>query len=393
MDLVSEGRELRRRRLEAGITTAKAFCQEIRKTAELLGQPVPGVDESTISRLENGKRPISPRYRALIDATLRRTLGDDYATESKDAMRRREFITRAGAASATLLLPAPMFGRDVASELRDALTARSSLDLSTAEVMEGTAAQLSAMFITTPAVSLGPLVEAHLGSLVSQLRDSGTAGAVRSTLASSAAEMAVLSGWLAKDSDDDDGAERRFLAAMEAAEVADDRAIGAYAVASVSMLGPWRRTTDDTIELLTASDVRGFRALGDASVTTRAWVQSLVAEAFARAGRYVDALTALDQADSLLDHGDDGEPRPLDALADAVVAHEGLKIASRYHLARARSFVALGEVDGAVDASLAAVSAARRFEFAPDLVGVREVRQTMPDGEATSRLDEALAAA
>ena len=405
--------DLVRRQTTAGWTN-KRLGQEIRRAAKRLGRSEPGVDDATISRWRSGKRPISTAYADLIDEAFRHNV-DVNANQEQDEMHRRDFLRAATGAATLLALP----GVDLADQLARVIAPPARIDPATVRALEATTTTLSRSFITTPGVGLWPAVAGHLAGLRAHLADTGT-GDLRPVLLSSAAETSILASWLARDAGDDAAAERYAVVALSAAEEGHDPAIGAYGLASISMLRGWRTTSADTVELLTSGEVRGQRAR-NASPTTRAWVQVLIAEAAARGGDTGRAIRSLDRAGTLLDQaGDEGpEARPrapffdLDRLvaergviaqragghgeavallAEAIDRHAGLKIQGRYRLARGESFVALGDVDAAVADGLAALDVAEAFGFDEDRKAVAGLRDRMPVGAGRDRLDEALAA-
>lgn len=337
-------------------------------------------------------------------------------------MLRRDFLLQS-AATAGLILAGPLLtpsaaAGDSLSALASALRGRTRPDLGLARSLEQVTTQLSAMFGTTPAIGLEPLVRGHLATLTDLLRDSGATADVRGVLASSAAETLVLAGWLSQDGGDDMAADAAYRLALEAAEACDDKPIAAYAIASASTLGHWRSSPAESIDLLTSGTVRGFTA-NDATPTTKAWIGSLLAEAHTRGGDEVAAMTALDVAVKALDKADDG-PRPRAqffdrarligergviaqrlAMADARTylqqALAGLeghsKTRSRYLTAQARALTNEGDLDEAVNVAVLSLHLASSSGSQVGVDDIRRFRSELPDSTLTTALDQALAAA
>jgi hypothetical protein len=117
-------------------------------------------------------------------------------------------------------------------------------------------------------------------------------------LSSIAGETAGLAGWLAFDMEDRRAAAAYFRAGIEAAQEANDRALGAYLVGSSCVQPAYRERPQARLRRLQGQTF-GFQTF-DANPSTRAWLITLEAEAHALAGNERAALIALDAADTAM---------------------------------------------------------------------------------------------
>jgi transcriptional regulator with XRE-family HTH domain len=418
MSAFSEGAEIRRQRTALG-WKAERFCQEIRVSARELGLPEPGVDAATVSRWERGKRSVSDRYRRLIDHTFARTL-EAKPLEWRSALLRRDFL-RHSATTAGLALTGPFLTIDDDSwdRLSAALQGRVRVDTATVTSLEGVTTNLTTLFASAPPIVLRPLVDAHLSSLTRFLEDGGTTDPLRRRLASSAAETLIIAGWIAADGiNDSSAAQHAYLTAIDAARVAEDAPMAAYAIASASCLPIWRTSPEESVRLLTGrDDVNGFRAT-DATPNVRAWIGSLLAEAELRAGNESGALAALDLSEKMLDT-DDPQPRPkllffsksrLDgergvtatrlSHADTAIHHLDLALAAigddepklqcRMLNHKAAAVSLMGDVDGAVDIALGSLEMANASGSRTSREQIVKLARQLPTSSSVRDLREAL---
>jgi tetratricopeptide (TPR) repeat protein len=95
---------------------------------------------------------------------------------------------------------------------------------------------------------------------------------------------------------------------MDAAREADDGALGAYLVGSLSTLPTFRGDPNTALQFL-QHGTRRF-SINQATPTTRAWLHALEAEAHSTIDDDYAALRALEQAEGALDRAADEEERP-----------------------------------------------------------------------------------
>ncbi|MGH3778908.1 MAG: helix-turn-helix domain-containing protein [Pseudonocardiaceae bacterium] len=130
---------------------------------------------------------------------------------------------------------------------------------------------------------------------------------LRQHLCSVAAETSALAGWLTWDLDTTPAtAAAYFRAGLDAADDAGDRAIGAYLVGGLCIQPSYREQPGNRLRNLDGSTL-GY-AQADASPATRSWMACLEAEAHVMAGDERAALTALDRAESILEHASGDDP-------------------------------------------------------------------------------------
>lgn len=415
MSATSEGAEIRRQRKALG-WKAERFCQELRAAARDLGLPEPGVDPATVSRWERGKRPVSDDYRRLIDHAFSRTFEGE-PLEWRSALLRRDFLRH----SAGLALAGPFFAIDDDSwnRLTAALQGRVRVDPATVAALEGVTSNLTTLFASAPPIVIRPLVDAQLNSLT-QFLSNPAPEELRRRLASAAAETSIIAGWIAADGTNESAsAQHAYLMAIDAAKVADDRPMAAYAIASASCLPAWRSSPEDSIRLLLGNDdVSGFRAT-DATPNVRAWVGSLLAEAHIRAGHQTEAWAALDGAETML-NTPDPEPRPrllffnearlhgergvtavrLGLHTEAIghldraltmMAEDEPKLRCRMLNHKARAIAAVGDVDGAVGIAIDSLQLAEASGSLTSRNQIEQLANRLPSSSSVAGLREALA--
>jgi transcriptional regulator with XRE-family HTH domain len=129
---------------------------------------------------------------------------------------------------------------------------------------------------------------------------------LRQHLCSVAAETSALAGWLTWDLDTPTTAAAYFRAGLDAADDAGDRAIGAYLVGGLCVQPSYREQPEIRLRNLDGSTL-GFAQVG-ASPATRSWMACLEAEAHVMAGDERAALTALDRAETILEHASGDDP-------------------------------------------------------------------------------------
>jgi hypothetical protein len=156
--------------------------------------------------------------------------------------------------------------------------------------LEGLESQVS------PKALLGPVV-GHLDTVASLLKGSPRPS-LRQQLGSIAGETAGLAGWLTWDLEDRKAAGAYFHTGIQAAQEADDRALGAYLVGSSCVQPAYRERPHARLRRLDGT-THGFTR-ADATPSTQAWLVTLEAEAHALAGDEPATLRAMDEADAIM---------------------------------------------------------------------------------------------
>jgi hypothetical protein len=163
--------------------------------------------------------------------------------------------------------------------------------------LEGLESQVS------PKALLGPVV-GHLDTLTSLLKGVPRPS-LHQQLCSLAGETAGLAGWLTWDLEDRKAAGAYFRTGIQAAQEADDRALGAYLVGSSCVQPAYRERPPARLRRL-EGHTHGF-ARADATPSTQAWLVTLEAEAHALMGDERATLRAMDEAEAIMSRAaDDG---------------------------------------------------------------------------------------
>ncbi|HSI93371.1 MAG TPA: hypothetical protein VK925_07705 [Jiangellaceae bacterium] len=369
-----------------------------------------------ISRWENGKRKPDERYRRLLERTFADSV--DLANDTwEHDMQRRAFLTNAAVAGLALLGVPP--NDEPWQRLSSALRRPSRTDSGTVDDLQAVTVSFQELYQrVSPYAVLAP-ARSHLTTLTRLLEGGGQPERVRRRLASLAGETAILMGWLTSDDGEHATALSYYQTAMDAAQEADDAALGAYAIGSASTLPAFRSSPDHTLYLL-AEGTHGFRS-SQATVSTRAWLGSLEAEAHAKAGHEADAFRSLDRAADALNRAVEDEPRPrVSFFDDARLAGErgviavrlgaaeegrevlhdairqlrpGLKIESRLLTSLARAHLQQGDIEQACQIGRESVAVATASETEPslkDLLALRDEMRPWSDSAAVRDFDAAL---
>jgi hypothetical protein len=283
--------------------------------------------------------------------------------------------------------------------------------------LEGLESQVS------PKALLGPVV-GHLDTLTSLLKGVPRPS-LHQQLCSLAGETAGLAGWLTWDLEDRKAAGAYFRTGIQAAQEADDRALGAYLVGSSCVQPAYRERPPARLRRL-EGHTHGF-ARADATPSTQAWLVTLEAEAHALMGDERATLRAMDEAEAIMSRAaDDGvsqRPRVVffnrayltgergvalarldkpdaaqDVLASALASlePEAMKTRPRLLTALATSHVRQGNIEEACQLGADALGLATQQEVAPNLQDVRKLRVELEpwrDSAPVRRLDERLALA
>jgi hypothetical protein len=283
--------------------------------------------------------------------------------------------------------------------------------------LEGLESQVS------PKALLGPVV-GHLDTVASLLK--GSPGpSRRQQLCSIAGETAGLAGWLTWDLEDRKAAGAYFRTGIQAAQEADDRALGAYLVGSSCVQPAYRERPTARLRRL-QGQTHGF-ARADATPSTQAWLVTLEAEAHALMGDERATLRAMDEAEAIMgrlaDEDTSRRPRvaffnrayltgergvalarldkPEDAqevLASALASldPEAMKTRPRLLTALATAHVRQGNIEEACQLGTDALGLATQQEVGPNLQDVRKLRielEPWRDSGPVRTLDDRLALA
>jgi len=400
-------------------------AERLDQLAPMVGKKHLGVTGTMVGKWERGERQPRGIYRELL-CVLYDTTADELglcalsAPESKlEAMQRRAFFQGLGAVTGSAVT-------SVTVEPWDRLTASlrqpSRVDRQTVAELEHVTISLEELESqVSPRALLGPVV-GHLNTIASLLQGS-TRPSLRQQLSSIAGETAGLAGWLTWDLEDRRAAGAYFRAGIQAAQEADDKALGAYLVGSSCVQPAYRERPYARLRRL-GGRTHGFTR-GDANPTTRAWLVTLEAEAHALAGDERATLHALDEAEAAMSQagGEDALRRPRvaffnrnylvgergvalarldkpeaaqDTLEDALSSldPEAVKTRPRLLAALATAQVRQGNIDEACQLGIDALSLAARQQVGPNLQDVRKLRfelEPWRDSRAVKELDEQLA--
>lgn len=413
--LYPEGALIRLERVRRGWSQDR-LLRELQRTARRAEEHEIGATVPMISRWENGKRKPDERYRRLLERTFADSV--DLANDTwEHDMQRRAFLTNAAVAGLALLGVPP--NDEPWQRLSSALRRPSRTDSGTVDDLQAVTVSFQELYQrVSPYAVLAP-ARSHLTTLTRLLEGGGQPERVRRRLASLAGETAILMGWLTSDDGEHATALSYYQTAMDAAQEADDAALGAYAIGSASTLPAFRSSPDHTLYLL-AEGTHGFRS-SQATVSTRAWLGSLEAEAHAKAGHEADAFRSLDRAADALNRAVEDEPRPrVSFFDDARLAGErgviavrlgaaeegrevlhdairqlrpGLKIESRLLTSLARAHLQQGDIEQACQIGRESVAVATASETEPslkDLLALRDEMRPWSDSAAVRDFDAAL---
>jgi tetratricopeptide (TPR) repeat protein len=275
--------------------------------------------------------------------------------------------------------------------------------------LEGLESQVS------PRALLGPVV-GYLNTVTSLLRGSPRSSLER-RLCSIAGETAGLAGWLTWDLEDRRAAGAYFHAGIQAAQEADDKALGAYLVGSSCVQPAYRERPYARLRRLEGR-THGFTRT-DANPSTRAWLVTLEAEAHALAGDERSTLRALDEADIAMSKTgeEDTSRRPRvaffnrtyligergvalarleqpkaaqEVLEDALSSldPEAVKTRPRLLAALATAHLRQGNIDEACRLGGDALGLATRQQVGPNLQDVRRLRLELEPWRASRAVKE-----
>jgi Helix-turn-helix domain len=275
-------------------------------------------------------------------------------------------------------------------------------------------------------MSPNALVGAVIGHLdsISQLLHAPMTLSLWQRLCSIAAETSALAGWLTWDLNTPAAAQAYFRTGLDAADDAGDRAVGAYLVGGLCVQPSYREQPLIRLNGLNGNGIRYSES--DASPATRSWMACLVAEAHVMLGDERAALAELDRAEAMLQQADGDDPghwRPrvtffdqarllgergvaLARLGRAEPAREVLtlamtsldptmtKIRPRLLVELASSAIQTGEVDTACQHARQALAMAVDLQVEPNLQDVYRIRrdlQPWADTASVRDLDRRLA--
>ena len=415
---------LREHRLRRG-WTLDAVAERLDQLAPTVGRKHLGVSGTMVGKWERGERQPRGIYRELL-CVLYQASTDELGLwtlsgpeSTLDAMQRRAFLQGLGAATGFAVTASSLEPWD---RLSAALGQPSRVDRQTVAELEHVTTSLEGLESqVSPRALLGPVV-GHLNT-VAALLQGPTRPSLRRQLCSIAGETAGLAGWVTFDLEDRRAAGAYFRAGIQAAQQADDKALGAYLVGSSCVQPAYRERPYARLRRLEGR-THGF-IRGDANPTTRAWLVTLEAEAHALAGDERATLRALDEADLAMGQAADEEPsrrprvpffnrarlagergvalarleQPQAAqavLEDALrsLDPEVVKTRPRLLAALATAQVRQGNIDEACQLGSDALTLAARQQVGPNLQDVRKLRVELEpwrDSYAVKELDEQLA--
>lgn len=217
-----------------------------------------------------------------------------------DSMERRHFMTVTGL---TLTATAYQWLGDPARVA--AAVAGKRVDHTLVDNLEQVAGARRLMDDAVGGGGLLPAVREDLRLVAAMLRNSAYTEQVGKRLHAVAAEFGRLAGWLAFDSGRPAHAQRYFLAALRAAHVSGDRAVGANVLAYMSIQAAFSEQPKDAV-LLAEAALKGAR---DLTPAVAASLHARLARGAAYAGEFTTWDRAQDRAFDLLTRSvPDNEP-------------------------------------------------------------------------------------
>lgn len=301
----TDGLSIRSERLQRGWSQQR-LIQEIRTAAHVLGENEPGVTKAMISKWENGNRSPSAQYQRLLHVVFTRNVETDDDDEWTDELNRRAFLADSAAVASLAL--AGSLGTEPWQRLTSALNSQTRVDRQTLDNLAVMNTHFAELFQpVAPDLLIGP-VRNHLDTITNLLTRASLHPTARQHLASLAAEMSILMGWLSKEARDPWVAQQFFIAAIDASTEAENNDLGTYAIASASTLPAFRSSPTQSLSLLTQPRVKGIE-MAKASTATRIWIAVLKAEVQTRTHQQQPALQAIDEADHLLTQLDPDDSR------------------------------------------------------------------------------------
>ncbi len=333
----------------------------LHRVAASLGEPELGVDATMISRWERGTRRPRPRYVRLlchlfelpaeqlgvVEDTDVAAFPEHYQDVLEDDdVERREFIGKVAALLGVAAVPAPMLGFQPAGpepweRLTRVLKQPGKIDQATVDHLEQITMALESLGPTqvSSKALFGP-VTGHLDAITLMLQGS-LPPELRSRLCSLAGETAGLAGWLRWDMDDPEGASVYFETGLEAAREGEDKALGAYLMASAATQPPYRENPEERVRQINGT-THGF-SRHDATPAAQVWIAAKEADAFALMGDADGCLRALDRAEHALLLVDNYDPvrRPLHNHVNAtwLAGERGASLAKLGRSAEARAIL------------------------------------------------------
>src|SRR6266540_7551666 len=416
---------LRHHRLQRG-WTLDGVAQRLDALAPTVGKKHLGVNGTMVGRWERGERQPRGICRGLL-ATLYETTTQDLglyepATSEKvlEEMQRRAFLQNVGVTAGFAVTSVAVQPWE---RLSAALRQPSRLDREIVTELEHVTVTLEGLESqVSPKALLGPVV-GHLDTLTSLLKGVPRPS-LHQQLCSLAGETAGLAGWLTWDLEDRKAAGAYFRAGIQAAQEADDKALGAYLVGSSCVQPAYRERPYARLRRLEGR-THGF-ARADASPSTRAWLETLEAEAHALAGDTSNCLRVFDEAEAAMSRagGEDESRRPRLAFfdPDRLAGERGVALARlgqpdaaqevlqpalasldpsvvktrpRLLAALATAHVQQGDVDRACELGAEALGIAAQQEVQTNLRDVRKLRLDLEpwrDSQAVKDFDEQLRA-
>jgi tetratricopeptide (TPR) repeat protein len=331
-------------------------------------------------------------------------------------MERRKLLKNAtilAGTTAPIGTPVAARGSEPWERLTEALRGRVTVDRTTVGNLERVTVGLERLEAQLSPKALIGAVIGHLDAIAQLLRHPMRLTLQRQ-LCSVAAETAALAGWLMWDLDSPESSGGYFRAGLEAADDAEDRAIGAYLVGGLCVQPSFREQPQARLNRLEGNTL-GF-AQADATPGTRAWLASLEAEAHVLASDERSTLHALDRAEKMIEEtfrDDRTARRPRVPFFDAArlrgergvaLARLGraeeaerllteamssldpgtIKIRTRLLAELASSHVQRGDVDTACRYASEALSVAAELQVEPSLQDVYRIRRSLEPWHDTS---------
>jgi tetratricopeptide (TPR) repeat protein len=252
-----------------------------------------GIDGTAVWRWESGRHTARPIYRRLLAQVCEAEL------ELMHPVTRRELLRQLAA-----LAGVTVAGLDSEpwERLQHALQRPGGADVKTVDHLERMTVALLHSYrdASSPSIRPGAVRGQAVGHLetLSTLLDRPLVPQLRQRLCGLAGETSALLGWLYWNLDDLDGAGAYFRTGLQAAQEAEDAALGAYLVGSLACRPFYRENPSERLRLL---EGRSFGFSGaQASPNTQAWLANLEAGGHALRRDLAGFEAASDRAAELL---------------------------------------------------------------------------------------------
>ncbi len=292
-------KELRQHRLSRGWSLQDVAYQLI-DLGTKTGESNIGVNADMVGRWERGERSPRSPYPKLLSSLYECSaeelgLGRPKTPEWEAGaeMERREVLRGLGVTFSGTALPT---GGPESKELMQVAEQASRIEANAVCVIEEILAQARRIDDLLGSRAALPMA-LTLGNLISRLLKGPQREKVHTSLLSLGAQLSELRGWLAFDMADHRAARTHFKEGLQGAHEAADEALGSYILGYLSILATYSGEPQEGLAFAEASQSRAQRV---ATETTRSWLATVEAEAWASLRAVSATEWALERAETTL---------------------------------------------------------------------------------------------